>query len=226
MSISSNQLREYDPSSNESNPETAFVDLATYGKLDKTLYGVSANTRSYFTRETIKSTWFTQIPIKMRLDTANPDFNQQFSAEISRNGDYLLHVWLRVTLNAISVYNPSDGWVDPKGSGNETIVWTPNFMHHLIENCSLKVNGMVIDELYSEHLDFWSAFMIPKGSRAGYNRMIGNFSSPYNGLAGLNVCGVKAITHPNINNAQELFLPLPFLISRDSGLALQTAALH
>ena len=208
-------------SENESKPSTAFIDLATYGELEKEIYG----TKSYFIRETTRSTWFTQIPIKMNLDTANPDFNQTFTSEISRTGDYLINAWLRVTLNGISIYNPSDGWVDPDGSGSETLVWTPNFMHHLVEQCSFKINGMITDEFYSEYLDFYTAFTVPKGSRAGYNRMIGNFCSPYNGLAGINVCGVKARDYPNLNYAQELFLPLPFFFSKDSGLALPMAAL-
>ena len=224
MSTSDN-LREYDPSSNESRPSTAFIDLAIFGELEKRFYDTKSGTRSYFVRETVRSTWFTQIPIKMNLDTANPNFNQTFNAEVARTGDYLLNAWLRVTLNAVSIYNPSDGFVDANGSGSETITWSPNFMHHLVEHCSLKVSGMTIDELYSEHLDFLTAFTVPKGSRAGYNRMIGNFCSPNNGMAGINVCGVKARTSPNLNAVQELFLPLPFFFSKDTGLALPMAAL-
>ena len=66
----------------------------------------------------------------------------------------------------------------------------------------MKVNGQVLDELYSEHLDFLSAFTVPKGSRIGYNRMIGNFCSPYGGLAGVNVCGIQAANYPNVNYQQ------------------------
>ena len=215
-------LREYDPSSNESNPEVAFVDMSTFGEVEKFMYG----DRSYFVRETRRSSWFTQVPIKMSLDTSNPNFNQTFSAEVARTGDYLLNAWLRVTLDAVSIYTPgTDPYVNPKSKGRETLVWTNNFMHHLVENCKMKVNDMVIDELYSEHLDFLTAFTVPRGSRAGYNRMIGNFTSPYNGLAGINVCGVKARTTKNLNASQDLFLPLPFFFSKDSGLALPMAAL-
>ena len=222
---SSMALREFDPSDNQSYPSTAFIDLASFGKLEKSLYDTSEYPKSYFARETIRSTWFTQIPIKMQLDTSNPNFDQQFSAEISRAGDYLINAWIRVTLDAVSIYNPSDGWVDANGSGSETVVWSPNFMHHLVERCQLKVNGMIVDELFSEHLDFLTAFLVPKSSRAGYNRMIGNKCSPHNGMAGVNVCGVKAATYPNLNVAQNLFLPLPFFFSKDSGLALPMAAL-
>ena len=50
MSISSNKLREYDASKNNSNPETSYIDLASYGELEKMIYG----TKSYFVRETVK----------------------------------------------------------------------------------------------------------------------------------------------------------------------------
>ena len=115
--------------------------------------------------------------------------------------------------------------MDPNGQGNETITWTPNFMHHLVERCTMKVNGLIIDELFSEHLDFLAAFMIPKGSRAGYNRMIGNTCSPFNGMAGVNVKGVKAKGLKHLNSSQDLFLPLPFFFSKDSGLSLPMVSL-
>ena len=98
-------------------------------------------------------------------------------------------------------------------------------MHNLIEECTLRVNGMIIDELFSEHLDFYAAFMIPKRSRVGYNRMIGNFTSPNNGLAGLNVCGVTVTSSPYVNQDQQLFLPLPFFFSKHSSMALPMASL-
>ena len=99
-------------------------------------------------------------------------------------------------------------------------------MHNLVEKCTLKVNGMVMDEIYSEHLDFYSAFMVPKASRIGYNRMIGNFNKPFNGLSAANVCGINTYEYSaNLNTQQELFLPLPFFFSKDTGLALPLASL-
>ena len=64
--------------------------------LEKALYGVE-NVVTYFVRETVRSTWFTQIPVKLNLDTASPDFGNTFNATVSRAGDYLLNAWLRLT---------------------------------------------------------------------------------------------------------------------------------
>ena len=191
-------LHEYDPNINETKPSTAYIDMATFDNIENNMYEGS-RAITYFMRETKRSTWFTQIPIRLKSNTAEPKFGEEFNVKVSRTGDYLLNTWLRVTLDAVSIYNPFKELPDIMGRGSETITWTPNFMHNLVEKCSLKVNDMTIDELYSEHLDFYSAFMIPSRSRIGYNRMIGNFTSPNNGLAGINVCGGKAKSFTNLN---------------------------
>ena len=218
------ELNEYDPSENESKPSTAFIDLATFDNIEKALYG-GPKSITYFIRETVRSTWFTILPVKMQSDTVNPTFGQTFTVTVSRDGDYLMNSWIRLSLGAVSIYNPTNGWINTATEGRETITWTPNFMHNLIEKCTLKVNGQILDELYSEHLDFLSAFTVPKGSRIGYNRMIGNFCSPYGGMAGVNVSGYQAANYPNVNYQQELFLPLPFFFSKDTGLALPLVSL-
>ena len=223
-------FNEYDPYVNDSRPPTAFIDLQAKTKLENFLYG-GKKAITYFIRETVKTTWFTQVPIKMQLNTTNITFNKKFNAKISRSGDYLLNAWLRVTLDPVSVYDSGidNFWPNfspyTNISGNETITWTPNFMHNLLEECSFNVNGLILDELYSEHLDFYAAFMIPKRSRVGYNRMIGNFTSPNNGMAGINVNSRKAITFGRVNTTQELFLPLPFFFSKSPGMALPVSSL-
>ena len=225
MTSISGKLEEYDPSSNESKPTTAFIDLASFDNIEKALYG-GPKAITYFIRETVRSSWFTTLPVKLQADTVNPDFGETFTVTISREGDYLLNSWLRLSLGAVSIYNPTNGaWINTPTSGSETITWTPNFMHNLVEKCTLKVNGQVLDEIYSEHLDFLSAFMVPKGSRIGYNRMVGNFTNPYGGMAGVNVSGYQAGNDLNVNHQHELFLPLPFFFSKDSGLALPMTSL-
>ena len=219
------ELREYNAAVNSSRPSTGFIDLATYDNVEKAMYG-GKRSITYFMRETVRSNWFAQIPIQMRNSEDDTGFGKNFTVTVSREGDYLMNTWLRVSLMGVSIYCPSDGnYTDPVGKGAETLTWTPNFMHNLVESCVLKVNGMVVDELYSEHLDFLSAFTVPKSSRIGYNRMIGNFNSPFKGMGGVNVSGYPAFKFPNLNWQQELYLPLPFFYSKATGLALPLASL-
>ena len=180
-----------------------FIDLATYDELEKYMYG-GPNATAYFVRETRKSTWFTLIPTYLSKANGSPNFGQEWSVSISRAGDYLVNTWLRMKLPAMTVNAATAG------------AWSycPNFMHNLLEKCQVTFNDLVAAEFNSAHLDFWAAFTVPASKRNGYNNMIGNTSDMLS-LATINTA----------KPAKYLDLPLPFFYSRDSGVALPTAAL-
>jgi hypothetical protein len=226
-----------------SNLTSGFIDLATYDEQEKYLYG-GPDAVAYFVREIRKSTWFTQVPVCLSSRSGQAGFGQQWSVSISRAGDYLLHTWLRLTLNAVTAATANatviQGLVPTLPisvpAGTSVIRWTRNLMHNLISECAITFNDLVAARFDNYHLDFWSAFTVPAGKRNGYNNMIGNTD------ALTNPC---AIAFPNLgqlaNNKQcqvnvddngkqylpsaTLNLPLPFFYSRDSGIALPTAAL-
>ena len=183
-----------------SNVTSGFIDLATYDELEKYMYGGPEAT-AYFVRETRKSTWFTMVPVALQVSHGTAGFGQEMTVNISRAGDYLLHTWLRVCLPAVESKDPS----------NNNIFWTPNLMHNLVEKCRITFNDMDAASFDSHHLDFWTAFTVPKSKRVGYDNMIGNTSD---------------LTTPAQSiDAKILNLPLPFFYTRDSGVALPTAAL-
>ena len=246
---------------------SAFIDLATYDELEKSMYGGS-DSLVYFVRETRKSTWFTQCPVMLSKCNGVAQFDAKWSVSISRGGDYLLGTWLSVKTplveldeqGAIPTYtvrpstthaaayqaNPptlseiadfagvtadevgkwnnlskdaNGNWIfaagqtlllgDPNITIPYCIAWTPNFMHALVEECSITFNDLVAAKFESSHLDFWAAFTIPASKQAGYAEMIG---------ASLPTAGKKLMP-------QTCNLPLPFFYSRDSGVGLPTAAL-
>jgi hypothetical protein len=84
-------------------------------------------------------------------------------------------------------------------------------MHNLIRECTITFNDLIAARFDNYHLDFWAAFTVPAGKRNGYNNMIGNTDD----LTGLSVA----------KEAATLNLPLPLFYTRDSGVALPTAAL-
>ena len=85
---------------------SAFIDLATFDEIEKYLYnGPTAIT--YFVRCVRKATWFSQVPVPLTQNAGNPEFNGDVAFQISRAGDYLLHVWLRATLPAVSISGTS-----------------------------------------------------------------------------------------------------------------------
>lgn len=171
------------------------------------MYGGDEAT-AYFVRETRKATWFTQVPVCLSRASGMPDFNQEWSAQISRAGDYLIQTWLRVQFPSVQLNTTNRYGADGR------IRWTRNLMHNLLRECIITFNDLVAARFDNYHLDFWAAFTVPAGKINGYNNMIGNFDDmiqPHNSS--------QAIESFTLN------LPLPFFYSRDSGVALPTAAI-
>ena len=221
-----------------SNLTSGFIDLATYDEQEKYTYGGSESI-AYFVREVRKSTWFTQVPVVLSRSSGSAGFGQQWSVSISRAGDYLLHTWLRVVLPQVTAAaTNSNTGLNSSTLGSTNVIsvlrWTRNLMHNLIQECSITFNDLVAARFDNFHLDFWSAFTVPAGKRNGYNVMIGNVNQLINPVAAnplllVGLGGPQTSTtvagSPQILPSQVLNLPLPFFFSRDSGIALPTAAL-
>lgn len=191
-----------------SNLTSGFIDLATFDEQEKYLYG-GPDAVAYFVRETRKSTWFTIVPVVLSRASGQPQFGQEWSVTISRAGDYLINTWLRVTIPSVTL-SPTNPYAGAGGN----LRWTRNLMHNLIREAAITFNDLVAARFDNYHLDFWSAFTVPAGKRTGYNNMIGNI----NELIQPTPAGT-AIPSVTLN------LPLPFFYTRDSGVALPTAAL-
>jgi len=223
-----------------SNVTSGFVDLATYDELEKYMYG-GADATAYFVRETRKATWFTQVPVCLSKSGGDAKFGQEWSAQISRSGDYLLNLWLEVEFPFLQAQG--------SGTSNDSLRWVQNLMHNLVEECSITFNDLVAARFDSTHLDFWSQFSNSGCKSSGYNAMIGNASYQGGMLSngtdeaipaaqsyGMNV-GVRADSGQQVLpgggsvadalylHNPRLHLPLPFFFTRDSGVALPTAAL-
>lgn len=202
-----------------SNLTSGFIDLATFDELEKYLYGGSDAT-TYFVRKVRKSTWFTIVPVVLTKQQGGT-YGQQFSAIISRAGDYIIRSWLRVQIQSLTLDETVLSSVNPFGSNVATdkisIRYTRNFMHNLIRECSITFNDLVESRFDNFFLDFWSAFTVPAGKRNGYQNMIGNFEELTNPIA----IGGQYHSLPSV----VLNLPLPFTHFRETGLSLPTAAL-
>lgn len=206
------------------NITSGFVDLATFDELEKYLYG-GPDATAYFVRETRKATWFTQVPVVLSRAAGNPAFNTEWSVSISRAGDYLLNTWLRVTLSPVTLKtaNLNFGGL-PNNDNRYRLRWTRNLMHALVEECCLTFNDLVAARFDTYHLDFWSAFTVPASKSVGYNNMIGNVDELTSGVT-CEYAQRNSTTDNFTIPSTTLNLPLPFFFTRDSGVALPTAAL-
>jgi hypothetical protein len=217
-----------------SNLTSGFIDLATYDEQEKYTYGGSESI-AYFVREVRKSTWFTQVPVVLSKSSGQSGFGQQWSVSISRAGDYLLHTWLRVVLPSVTAATANGTTLGATGQVVNVLRWTRNLMHNLIQECSITFNDLVAARFDNFHLDFWSSFTVPSGKRNGYNVMIGNVNQLINpvaanplilvGQGGVQTSTTAGTVGLQVLPSQVLNLPLPFFFTRDSGIALPTAAL-
>jgi hypothetical protein len=192
-----------------SNITSGFIDIATFDEIEKYMYGGPTAT-AYFVREIRKSTWFTQVPVPLSRNTGNAAFGSEWSVSISRAGDYLLQTWLRVNIPAVTTTATLNG--------TSALRWTKNLMHNLVREATITFNDLVAARFDNYHLDFWSAFTLPAGKRNGYDNMIGNIANLVNPVVGPSAT-LGSVGGTNLN------LPLPFFFSRDTGVALPTAAL-
>jgi hypothetical protein len=123
----------------------------------------------------------------------------------------MLQTWLRLTTPSVTLNATNNA-----GNAAARIRWTRNFMHNIVRECCITFNDLVAARFDNYHLDFWAAFTVPAGKRNGYNNMIGNIDD---------MTGPHATGAANAIPSFTLNLPLPFFYSRDSGVALPTAAL-
>lgn len=195
-------------SMSSSNITSGFIDIATFDEIEKYMYGGPTAT-AYFVREIRKSTWFTQVPVPLSRNTGNAAFGQEWSVSISRAGDYLLQTWLRVNIPQVTL--------NSQVANTFALRWTRNLMHNLIREVTITFNDLVAARFDNYHLDFWTAFTIPESKRNGYDNMIGNISALTNPVGPGGTLGPSGGVNLN--------LPLPFFFSRDTGVALPTAAL-
>lgn len=206
---------------NNSNITAAYMDLATAWKLEgEYLYGATPisnqynhpKAQTYFVREIKRSTWFTHIPVALRTCNGIAAFGQEFSASISRLGDYLLKTWLQFTLPSVTLLSTN------QFGTNGRLRWCRKIGHNIIEDLNITFNEQQVARLDSYILDISTKFQICADKRDGYYEMIGD-TIDLTGCHGPTTALGATIPQKTI------FVDIPFFYSLDSGVALPAAAL-
>jgi hypothetical protein len=166
----------------------------------------------------------------------NADVGKSFSATISRNGDLIHKMWLRVVIPSISVTQTTATNID---SATSTIHFARKMGLALIKNVELEIGGQTIDKQYGDWMNIWNELSLPKSKQSGYSKLIGDgelakndigAANPrynqftYGGFTSKEVMGTggTAGTIPE----QEINIPLEFWFCRNPGLALPLIALQ
>lgn len=132
----------------------------------------------------------------------NIGFGNTLSAKISRNGDLMTKVYLRVILNG----------VDPTAT-NSNFAWVRRVGHAMINQIEIDIGGTKIDRQYGTWLDIWYELARAGDHEKAYARMIGD---------------VPELTtyDTSIKEAYTLYVPLQFWFNRFVGLAIPLIALQ
>jgi len=130
-------------------------------------------------------------------------FGKKVTCTISRNGDLIHRMYLRVKVPSVSV------------PANCQFRWLNWLGQLLIKSVEIEIGGQRIDKHYGEWLHVWNELSQSAGKQIGYANMVGNIprlTLPTDGAA--TVAG------------EILYIPLEFWFNRNAGLALPLIALQ
>ncbi len=127
------------------------------------------------------------------------DFGRKISCQVSRSGDLVHKAYLQIDLPPLIP------------NANQTVAWTRNIGHVLLEDISLDVGGATITREYGIYYSIWNELTQTAEKGDGFDVAIGNVEQ-------LTVLG------PSIT-AATLHVPLLFFFCMNPGLALPLIAL-
>ena len=166
-------------------------DVYLSGNPQITFFKVVYRRHTNFSVEPIEQTW-----------NGNAILGNQITCNINRNGDLITHMYVIVSLKAIT---NTDGNTIPWGYVNK-------LGHSLISDYKVDIGGSKIDEQYGDWLNIWYELSHKTGQENAYAQMIGDTPELKN----------ISLTKP----ATVLYIPLQFWFNRNNGLALPLIALQ
>jgi hypothetical protein len=142
------------------------------------------------------------------------DFGKKVTCTVSRNGDLIHKVYLRVELPSVTV--PAATSAD----AYTAFRWLNGIGHVLIKTVEVEIGGQRIDRHYGEWLEIWNELTQSAGHQLGYANMIGNVPQLTTPLINTNASGSASVP------GQILYIPLQFWFCKNPGLALPLIALQ
>ena len=173
-------------------------DIYLTGNPQITFFKIVYRRHTNFALESIEQTF-----------NGNADFGKKVTCSISRNGDLISRIYLRVEVPTVTV------------RPGQAFRWASWMGHVLIKTVEIEIGGQRIDKHGGEWLHVWNELTQTAGRSLGYANMVGNspemtqlYSNPTNSGQNITVPG-------NI-----LYVPLQFWFCRNPGLALPLIALQ
>ncbi len=135
----------------------------------------------------------------------SPDFNRKTTVTITRNGDLVTKMYLRVVLNQVT-----------SKDGLGKFAWVRRLGHALIKSVDVEIGGSKIDKQYGTWLDLWYELTHTTAQERGFNTMVGDVDE----LTRLDAPDAANV----VKKEYTMFIPLQFWFNRNNGLALPLIA--
>jgi hypothetical protein len=182
------------------------MQLVAYGAQDVYLTGNPQIT--FFKVVYRRHTNFAMEVVELTMN-GNPNFGKRSTVTLTRNGDLVTKLYLRVELAAVRAAAPAAG----------QFAWVRRLGHALIQSVEIEIGGAKIDRQYGHWLEIWYELTHTSTLERGYAEMIGDVPT----LTGLSAPDpFTGDTKPQYT----LFIPLQFWFCRNTGLALPLIALQ
>lgn len=183
----------------------ALIQVVAVGAQDQFLTGSPQIT--FFENKYEQHTNFSVEGIEC-IFNGNPNFGNQADVLVTRSGDLITAMYLKVELPALDASVMASG----AGAANALVAWVPEVGFSLIEKVEFLIGGTTIDTRYGTWFSVARDLSRDSEQDKGFDRMIGNDS----GMTTL----ARSIP------ARTLYVPLSFWFSNDYGLALPLIALQ
>jgi len=185
-----------------------YTEMASTGEAEKILTAetVEESDLTFWRFVHSKTTPFALEPVDFDATASQAKFGGSAKYNFPRNGDLCWHVYAKIVIPAIV------GMKDGKALRDEDAVsWTNAIGQALITSASLAIGNTVVDTLTDNYLFVWEELSGKPGKKLG--EMIGKFST-------------LAERQAFAKRSHDLYVPLPFSFTRDTGLALPIVALQ
>ncbi|MEM3061973.1 MAG: major capsid protein [Nitrososphaerota archaeon] len=144
------------------------------------------------------------------------NFSRKSTAEISRNGDLIKHVILKVILPEVRFTG------DFTRFGHVEFAWVRYVGHAIVDETELEIGGSQIDKQYGDWLHIWTELTEEPGKRYGLAKMLGDVPE----LTSISTLSWDVPENTLLKPSYTLYIPLLFYFCRNNGLALPLIALQ
>jgi hypothetical protein len=188
------------------------MQLVAYGAQDVYLTGNPQIT--FFKVVYRRYTNFAIETVELTLN-GTADFGKKVTVTITRNGDLVTRMYLRVELGQVSMNNYPQSELE---RNKYLFAWVREVGHFLIDYIQFEIGGSQIDKHYGHWMSTWHDLTKDVNTEPAYNALVGNVDE------------LTALRSPdsqgNFTKNYVIFVPLVFWCNTNTGLALPLIALQ